>query len=115
MDSPEITRDDLKSKLENHAPLVLLEALPAAYYQRGHLPGARHMPHDQVRALAPAIAGDKSAEIVVYCASRTCQNSHIAAGVLSALGYQNVRVYAGGKQDWEEAGLPLEPSGPPVF
>jgi rhodanese-related sulfurtransferase len=50
----------------------------------------------------------RTAEIVVYCASATCQNSHIAARVLGQLGYANVRVYAGGKEDWSEAGLALE-------
>ena len=49
------------------------------------------------------VAPDKAAEIVVYCASRTCQNSHIAANVLRQLGYANVAVYAGGKEDWKEA------------
>jgi rhodanese-related sulfurtransferase len=66
-----------------------------------------------VRALAPGLLPDKAAEIVVYCASATCQNSHIAAKVLAQLGYANVAVYAGGKQDWQEAGLPLE-RGEPV-
>jgi rhodanese-related sulfurtransferase len=44
----------------------------------------------------------------VYCASSTCQNSHVAAKVLGQMGYANVVVYAGGKQDWQEAGLPVE-------
>lgn len=111
MNSPvisEITRQELQSKLTSHAPIVLLEALPAAYYHQGHLPGARHLPHDQVRTLAGTVVPEKDAEVVVYCASPTCQNSHLAAGVLSRLGYRNVRVFRGGKQEWQEAGLSLE-------
>lgn len=111
MNSPiisEISRQELQSKLESRTPIVLLEALPPAYYQRGHLPGARNLPHDQVRSLAATVVPEKSAEIVVYCASPTCQNSHVAAGALSALGYRNVRVFRGGKQEWEESGLALE-------
>ena len=104
----EISRHELQSKLTSREPVVLLEALPAAYYERGHLPGARNLPHDQVRALAATVVPEKGAEIVVYCASPTCQNSHVAAGVLSALGYRNVRVFRGGKQEWEESGLALE-------
>jgi rhodanese-related sulfurtransferase len=49
------------------------------------------------------LAPDKSAEIVVYCASRTCRNSHIVARGPVRLGYTDVTVYEGGKQDWEEA------------
>jgi 3-mercaptopyruvate sulfurtransferase SseA len=28
--------------------------------------------------------------------------------VLEQMGYSDVSVYAGGKQDWDEAGLPVE-------
>ena len=68
-----------------------------------------HMPHDQTRQLAPILVPDTSTEVVVYCASATCQNSHIAARVLDQIGYRNVSVFAGGKQAWIEAGLALEP------
>ncbi|HEX2215359.1 MAG TPA: rhodanese-like domain-containing protein [Xanthobacteraceae bacterium] len=103
-----IAREELKATAGG---AVLLEALPARYYLEGHLPGALHMPHDRVRALAPRLAPDKAAAIVVYCASDTCQNSHIAARTLESLGYTDVRVYAGGKKDWVDAGLPLETGG----
>ncbi len=103
-----LTRSELQARLNANPGLVLLEALPERYYNDRHLPGAKHFPHDQARVLAPALAPDKAAEIVVYCASKTCQNSHIAARALDQLGYANVAVYAGGKQDWAEAGLALE-------
>ena len=108
MTTQEITRNELHMRMTNKAPMVLLEALPETYYSRGHLPGALNLPHDRVRALAGALVPEKTAEIVVYCASRTCQNSHLAAATLKGMGYANVRVFTGGKQEWEEAGLPLE-------
>jgi len=104
----QIDRDTLSRRLAGANPPVLVEALPEKYYRDGHLPGARHLPHDEVDRLAATILPDKSAEVVVYCASRSCQNSHIAAAKLTQLGYENVTVYAGGKQDWSEAGLALE-------
>ena len=97
-----ISRNELQARLSANPALVLLEALPEKYYNDWHLPGARHFPHDQARTLAPSVVPDKAAEIVVYCASRTCQNSHIAANVLNQIGYGNVAVYAGGKEDWKE-------------
>lgn len=103
-----ITREALHRKLLSAARPTLVEALPEKYYADKHLPGALHMPHDRVDELAPALLPDKSAEVVVYCASRQCQNSHIAARRLAALGYSNIAVYADGKQDWDEAGLPFE-------
>lgn len=106
-----ITRDELKAKLDRGEPVVLVEALPERYYLDKHLPGALNIPHDQVDALAPAMLPDKDAQIVVYCASGPCRNSGIAARRLVALGYTDVRDYHEGKQDWVEAGLPVE-SGP---
>jgi len=106
-----IDRKELQTKLSKNPPPVLLESLPAKYYLDGHLAGALHFPHDRARALAPALITDKARAVVVYCASDTCQNSHIAAATLKTLGYANVSVYAGGKKDWSEAGLPLVPGG----
>jgi rhodanese-related sulfurtransferase len=100
-----IDRHTLQQRLDR---VTLVEALPEKYYRDGHLPGARHLPHDQVRQHAAAALPARDAEIVVYCASDTCQNSHIAARVLAQMGYGDVAVYPGGKQDWQEAGLPLE-------
>ncbi len=106
-----ITRDKLQVSLTKAPAPVLLEALPAKYYLDGHLPGALHFPHDRARTLAPVLVADKLAAIVVYCASDTCQNSHIAAATLEAVGYSNVRVYTGGKKDWIEAGLSVVKGG----
>jgi rhodanese-related sulfurtransferase len=103
-----ISRESLAARIQSGNPPVLLEALPERYFAQKHLPGALLFPHDQVAELAPRLLPDTKATIVVYCASRTCQNSHIAAQRLIQLGYGDVSVYAGGKQEWEEAGLPFE-------
>ena len=102
-----ITRSQIAEKvLAGRA--VLVEALPHKYYADSHLPGARHLPHDQVDSLASQVLPNKDAEIIVYCANVQCQNSSIAAHALTKLGYSNVAVYADGKQDWLGAGLPVE-------
>ena len=103
-----IDRTQLQAQLASRVQPILVEALPRKYFDDGHLPGARHMPHDEVRKLAASVLPDQHAAIVVYCASATCQNSHIAARVLEQIGYTNVSVYAAGKQDWVDAGLALE-------
>lgn len=102
-----IDRDELSTRLGDPR-LVLLEALPEPYYRDGHLPGARWFPHERARELAAVAAPRKDDPVVVYCASATCRNSHVAAQALRDLGYRDVRVYAGGKADWADAGLPLE-------
>ena len=104
----QVEREELRRKLAAIIPPVLVEALPEKYWRDWHPPGARHLPHDEVDTLAPRVLPDKAAEIVVYCASRSCQNSHIAAHRLAQLGYENVAVYPGGKHDWMDAGFPVD-------
>src|SRR5215213_9038481 len=95
-----ITREELQQRLSSEDAPTLVEALPEKYFRQGHLPGALHLPHTEVAERAPQLLPDRMAAIVVYCASATCQNSHIAAKLLEQRGYLNVSVYAGGKQDW---------------
>ena len=106
-----ITREELRREIEEGG-VTVVEALPPMYFEEGHLPGAIDVPHDQVRELAPALLPDRDARVVVYCASTACQNSGIAAATLVAMGYTEVREYVEGKQDWVEAGLPLETGAP---
>lgn len=103
-----ITLDELRARLEGDDPVTLVEALPPMYYEAEHLPGAINIPHDEVDARAPALLPDRDAAIVVYCANLPCQNSGIATRELIAMGYGDVREYADGKQDWVDAGLPVE-------
>ncbi|GAB4231973.1 MAG: rhodanese-like domain-containing protein [Methyloligellaceae bacterium] len=103
-----ITLKELRARMDAGDAPVLIEALPEEYFRQGHLPGALHLPHDEVTKRAASVVPDKEASLVVYCASASCRNSHAAAASFEALGYRDVAVYAGGKKDWEEAGLPLE-------
>ena len=103
----EITREGLKAKLDRGEEVVLIETLGPKYYEEAHLPGAINIPHTEVDALAPEMLPDKSAQIVVYCSNRVCQNSPQAARRLATLGYENVYDYEEGKQDWIEAGPSL--------
>ena len=66
-----ISREELKSKLDRRDDFVLVETLDTARFEQAHLPGAINLPPDRVRELAPKLLPDKSAEIVVYCASPT--------------------------------------------
>jgi len=104
----EITREELKAKVDRGEDLVVVETLGPRYYEDAHLPGAINIPYTEVEELAPAMLPDRSVEIVVYCSNKACQNSPQAARRLTTLGYENVYDYEEGKQDWIEAGLPTE-------
>jgi rhodanese-related sulfurtransferase len=103
-----ISRDELKGKLDRGDEFVLVETLAEEKYRHTHLPGAINLPPDRVAELAPTLIPDKAAEIVVYCASPSWHASENVARELATMGYANVKDYEGGKQDWIDAGLPVE-------
>jgi rhodanese-related sulfurtransferase len=60
----DISREELKAKMERGEDFVLLEALPEKSYRRSHLPGAINLPPgqtDQAEELIPC----KETEVVV--------------------------------------------------
>jgi rhodanese-related sulfurtransferase len=103
-----ISREELREKQLASEPFVLVEALDEPYFAQGHLPGAINMPLGRLEEVARRHLPETSVPIVVYCASSTCKNSEVAARKLESLGYANVRVFAGGKAGWKDAGMPLE-------
>lgn len=66
-----ISRDELKQKIDRGDDFVLMETLAPAAYEQAHLPGSVNVPLEKLRELAPELAPEKDAEIVVYCASPT--------------------------------------------
>jgi rhodanese-related sulfurtransferase len=105
---PPISRESLWQKMERGDEFVLVDALAPLSYAAAHLPGAISIPPDDVIARAKRRIPDRDTEVVVYCASATCDSSVVVASRLIELGYRNVFHYVGGKTDWVEAGLPLE-------
>jgi rhodanese-related sulfurtransferase len=102
-----ITREELRVLLDRQA-VILIEALSSAAYEAGHLPGAINVPGDLSAGLAARLAPDPAATVVVYCSGPACGRSKVTAAKFTRLGYTDVRVYAGGKSDWADAGLPFE-------
>jgi rhodanese-related sulfurtransferase len=104
----QITREDLWQKIQSGDEFVLLDALSPISYAHSHLPGAINMPPEWVADRATRRIPDRETEIVVYCASATCETSVEVGNRLVELGYGRVSHYLEGKRDWVEAGLPLE-------
>jgi rhodanese-related sulfurtransferase len=66
-----ISREELKAKIDRKDDFILVETLAPQAYHLVHLPGAINLPPNRVEELAPRRLPNKSAEIVVYCASPT--------------------------------------------
>ncbi|MGC4088866.1 MAG: rhodanese-like domain-containing protein [Polyangiaceae bacterium] len=107
----EISAQALQQRMHAGDAPLLAEILGPSYFAKGHLPGALNLPLEGFSEGAARLLPNKGAEIVVYCASVTCANSHVAARKLVSDGYSNVRVFAGGKAAWVEAGFALVTEG----
>jgi rhodanese-related sulfurtransferase len=99
-----ISREELKEKLDRGDDFRLVMVLSEWAYQAKRIPGSIHVGtlEDSAKALDP------DDEIVVYCSGPECPASIAAYTMLQANGFKNVRRYAGGLAEWEQAGYPLE-------
>jgi rhodanese-related sulfurtransferase len=73
-------------------------------YRAKHIPGSLHV--DTIEKGLETL--DTNDEIVVYCSNPSCVASVFAFRMLSDNGDGKVRRDAGGLEDWEGAGYPLE-------
>jgi len=105
-----ITREEIKERMDSKQSMHIIEALPQQYFDDAHIPGAINIPHDEVRDRAEYLLPDKAAFVVVYCANSPCKNSKLATNTLLQMGYSNAFEYVEGKQDWIDAGYPIEES-----
>ena len=103
----EIEREELITKM-GAGTVRLLDAQGPGWFEREHLPGAIRGRIDDPDATVAELGDDLDNEIVVYCSSATCTGSALAAELLEGRGYRNVLRYTAGKQDWTDAGLPIE-------
>jgi rhodanese-related sulfurtransferase len=102
-----VSREELKAKMDRGESFVLVDALGPDHYASSHLPRAVNLPYEFVDEAATVLP-DKRAEIVVYCMSTDCSASGEEARELTEMGYEKVLHYREGKLDWMRAGLPIE-------
>jgi rhodanese-related sulfurtransferase len=99
-----IEREELRQKLARGDRLKLVMSLNEWAFLAKRIPGSIHF-----NTPAELLAGlQKDDEIVVYCSNPECLASLAVYHRLADHGYTNVRRYAGGLVDWENAALPLE-------
>ena len=98
-----IGREELKQMLDRKDHFRLVMALGEWAYQAKHIPGSIHFAtsREALQSLK------KEDEIVVYCSDENCIASQAFGQLLERNGYPHVLHFAGGLQEWEQAGYPL--------
>lgn len=103
-DTDAIDSDELVRRLEA-GDAVILDVRPEPEYAGGHLPGALHIPLDELTHRLAELPRDR--EIVAYCRGRYCVLAHQAVRLLNAKGL-HARRATDGVLEWRLAGLPVE-------
>jgi molybdopterin/thiamine biosynthesis adenylyltransferase len=86
---------------------VLVDVRESTEWDAGHIPGAKHVPRGFLESRIEGVIGDRSREVVVYCASG--QRSALAAHTLrDLLGYEHVSSMTGGITLWKDRGYDVE-------
>ena len=96
---------DLAADRAQGAPVLVLDVRSASGWSQGRIPGAVHVPGDELARRAAVVAPDRDAAIVVYCWGPGCNGSTRAALTLATLGYTRVRELIGGFEYWAREGF----------
>jgi rhodanese-related sulfurtransferase len=96
-----IGREELKEKLDRKEDIKLVMVLGEWAYRARHIPGSLHFNTMEERL-------DPDDHIIVYDSNPKCVASLRACKRLEHRGYRHVHRYAGGLENWEDAGYPLE-------
>ena len=102
-DVARIEQVDARTAMDRGAKgAILLDVRETSEWRMGHVPGAIHVPYEQVRERAGELPAGRV--VVTYCAGGV--RSALAASILEAQGREVVNL-RGGFTAWQSAGLPI--------
>lgn len=99
---------ELRRLLDSERPIEFWNVLTDEWFKGENIAGSRRVPLDKVGNDVRTTNLSKDAKIVVYCGGPKCPQSRMAVEKLAKLGYENVRAYEGGLEEWKAAGLATE-------
>jgi DNA-binding transcriptional ArsR family regulator/rhodanese-related sulfurtransferase len=105
-DTEAVTTEVLLARIEE-GEVIALDVRPTPEYAGGHLPGALHIPVEELAERLAELPTDR--EIIAYCRGQYCVLAHDAVRLLNRRGYVASRA-ADGALEWRIAGL-LERDG----
>jgi rhodanese-related sulfurtransferase len=111
-----LTPDEANIRLDAGGMTLIDVGEESQLRDRGTIPGARNIPHDEIGGTArgqtdPALA-DQHARIILTCGGGG--KAKVAAGILQEMGFTDVSIIDGGCRGWQKAGFELEPYPAPI-
>jgi hydroxyacylglutathione hydrolase len=98
---PMVTLEQLASPSRNGE--VFLDVRGAGEWDAGHVPGSQNLPVGELEARLDEIP--RGRPLIVHC--QTGARAAIAASLLRAKGFEDVRLFHGGFAEWRAAGQPV--------
>ena len=108
-DPPAISLDYAMMKFQSRKT-IFLDARYPEDFKAGRIKGAINLPYEESEEYAPQVLPKlpQEEEIIAYCDGTECEESLLLARELRELGYEDIKVFFGGWQEWLKAGLPVE-------
>jgi rhodanese-related sulfurtransferase len=89
----------------NRRKAGVLDLRPEAAFKAGHLPGAKHVPANEIATRIEKLKLDRNNPLILVC--ETGIDSRKAISEVKKLGFIEVGTLDGGVQAWQAAALPL--------
>jgi len=88
---------------------LFIDARAPKYFEEGHIPGAaNYQLYDFRQKDTPRASIETFDELIVYGDNPGSPEAEGLTKRLMAIGYSEVRLFAGGLMEWRAAGLPVE-------
>lgn len=89
---------------------VIIDVLEPEDYNKVHIKNAINVP---VKNLEKEISKkvDRETPVIIYSIDYECPVSRIAAEKMLGMGYENVRYYPGGREEWLKMEMPVDRKG----
>ena len=95
----------VRDQLSNGA--VVVDVREPEEWAAGHIPGAKHVPKSYLESRIEGAIPDRSAHVVLYCASGN-RSAWATRTMVEDLGYENVESMTGGFTLWKDRGYDVE-------
>ena len=106
-DLRKMTVYEVEERISAHdGKLAIYDCNSKEQYAGAHLPGARWLDFNEVKA--SDLPPDKTTTLVFYCYQELCNTSHTAAVTAEDLGYVNVFIMPAGIRGWLGKQKPAE-------
>jgi rhodanese-related sulfurtransferase len=102
----ELSPQELKTKLEKHEPLHLIDVREENEWLNGKIPGALHLSRGIIERDIENKIPDLKEQIIVYCSGGF--RCALVAESLQKMGYSRVYSLNTGLQGWIDAGYTIE-------